>query len=87
MNNSEKLKKLLDKDVEKQLIPKLNYLGCSLFVFGLISLCYAFFFSPYPEIKTESEASVFMNDESSSLNLYVVSGIFFTLGISCVFIA
>ncbi|HSW86556.1 MAG TPA: hypothetical protein VLG49_03535 [Rhabdochlamydiaceae bacterium] len=91
MNNSEKIRKLLNKDVEKQLIPKLNYLGYSLVVFGLVSLCYAFFFSPYPSIKTsensQSEASFLMNEESSSLNLYVVSGVFFTLGISCMFIA
>jgi hypothetical protein len=94
-------KKILDREVEKQLIPKLHYLGYFLIIFGLIFVNYAIFSSPQPAGQQTIES--FKIEESTAglgigedplqespqdiLNLYMVAAVFAVVGASCIFIA
>ena len=92
-------KKELNREVEKQLIPRLNYLGIFLIIFGFGFLNYAIFSSPYPKqmlfekntagpsIVNVSKEEYPMVPSKERLNFFGVAGVFAAVGCACIFAA
>lgn len=81
-----------NKTIEKQLLPRLRWLGYLLIFFAFCSFCYALSLEPPPfqeNLPTDSEVtsglSLLSND--GRINAYSVAAVFTIVGISCMMIA
>src|ERR1700722_11671538 len=90
----------LDKtETEKKLLPRLRYMGFLLLFFSLFTFSYALIVSPY--LATPAEETTLVKEEEMGLpitdseltlpngkhlNLFLVAGIFGTVGLSCLLI-
>jgi hypothetical protein len=82
----------MNNPIEKDLLPRLRALGFILLFFGILSLGWSLFYSPYPHAAMaqivegeESEITAGLSEASKErpLNLYIVSAIFSAVGCAC----
>ncbi len=91
----------LDKlENEKKLLPRLRYMGFLLLFFSIFTLAYALIAEPYLDVPPDESAVIkeesmglpdtdtnpdFILTKGQRLNLFLVAGIFGTIGLSCFF--
>lgn len=79
----------MDKEtIERQLIPRLKYLGMLLFCFSLIAVSYSFLPQDPEEAMMMEEDALFPEFiEPPPLNMYMVAVIFAIVGSTCLVIS
>jgi hypothetical protein len=87
----DKNKVQMNKEIDKQLIPRLHFMGVLLLIFGTFSCCYALFFAPTEPIDTTEEQELSSGftilSTDGRVNAYSIAGIFAFVGATCIVIA